>query len=66
MIAVFLLAGVFIAGSIAWAGLVRGSLSASKNKEITGSPAKIIGLLCLLLSLGMLIGAAALFGAFRV
>lgn len=56
MFAVFFLAGILIAGSLAYAGLVRGQLPLSKSKMLTGGTAKAIGLACLLLCLAMAAG----------
>lgn len=54
MLAVLFIAGMIISGSLAHAGLIRGSLKLSKQTTLTGSTAKSIGLACLVLMLTML------------
>lgn len=56
MFAIFFLAGIIVAGSLAYAGLVRGQLPLSKERMLTGRTAKIIGYACLLLCLALSVG----------
>lgn len=53
MFIVFFLVGMIIAGNLAYAGLVRNQLSVSRAKVLTGTPAKVIGIICLVIFLAL-------------
>jgi hypothetical protein len=58
MLAVFFIAGMILSGSLAYAGLVSGSLKLSKETTLTGKTAKTSGIACLVVML-ILLGLAA-------
>jgi hypothetical protein len=54
MFAIFFVAGIIVAGALAYNGLVRGQLQFSKTQTLRGRSAKIAGFACLALCVALL------------